>query len=198
MNTTHSNPGTGDARPDQPSTRDPGGHSLAWHLRHWIHELGTTLLPALILALLLTHFVAQGTVVYGQSMEPNLHTDQRLIIDKVSTHFRLPERGEIVVIDVDHSEIPLIKRIIGLPGETIQIMNGQVLIDGVVLEEPYLPQVPLQNFAPVRIPPGHVFVMGDNRGLSNDSRAFGPVSLDRIIGRAWFSYWPPEDFGEVR
>ena len=82
---------------------------------------------------------------------------------------------------------------IGLPGETVQISANRVYVNGVMLEEDYLDDVAQRNYGPVEIPPGHVFVMGDNRGASNDSRAFGAVPLEHIIGRAWLSYWPFED-----
>jgi signal peptidase I len=92
----------------------------------------------------------------------------------------------------------LITRVIGLPGEMIEIRNNRVYINGQRLDEPYLADVIQRAYGPVQIPPAHVFVMGDNRSASNDSRYFGPVSLERIIGRAWVSYWPLEDFGLVK
>jgi signal peptidase I len=82
--------------------------------------------------------------------------------------------------------------VVGLPGETIQIRGNQVWVNGVALEEAYLADVLQHNYGPFDVPPGHVFVMGDNRGASNDSRAFGAVPMDHIVGRAWLSYWPPE------
>jgi signal peptidase I len=160
-------------------------------------EIIQTLLPALVIALLLNHFVAQSTYVSGQSMEPSLHSDQRLIIEKVSYHLRTPERGDIVVIDVDHSEIPLIKRVIGLPGEVVEVQDNHVYINGELLAEPYVVTRFQRNYGPIEVPERHVFVMGDNRNNSNDSRYFGAVSLDQVLGRAWVSYWPPEDIGVV-
>lgn len=163
-----------------------------------IREILETVIPAVLLALLISHFVAQGTYVEGQSMEPNLHNEQRLIVEKISYHLHLPRRGNIVVIDVDFSDIPLIKRVIGLPGETVEIRDNRVLIDGQPLDEPYLPTLFMRDYGPLQVPDGFIFVMGDNRGASNDSRAFGPVSLDRIMGRAWVSYWPPDEIGLLR
>lgn len=158
----------------------------------------TTILPASILALLLTHFVVQSTVVYSCSMEPTLYEDQRLIIEKISYRFHAPQRGDVVVVDRGDDEIPLIKRVVGLPGETLQIKDNQVFIDGQLLLEPYLPPVVQRNYGPIEIPRDHVFVMGDNRDSSHDSRAIGPVPIDRIIGRAWVTYWPPEKLGPIR
>ena len=148
---------------------------------------------AFVIALLINFFLAQSTYVHGQSMEPNLHTDQRLIVEKVSYKLRPPRRGEIVIINPDHTEIPLIKRVIGLPGETVEIRDNRVFVDGIALQEDYLVDVVQPNYGPSVVPAGHVFVMGDNRGASNDSRAFGAVPTDRIVARAWISYWPLED-----
>lgn len=152
-----------------------------------------TLLPAIGLAILINLFVAQSTYVFGQSMEPNLHTNQRLMIEKVSYRFHTPQRGDIVVVDVPVSDIPLIKRVIGLSGETIEMRDSRLFVDGVVQPEEYLTVTRQRNFGPVSVPADAVFVMGDNRNASNDSRAFGPVPLTDILGRAWVSYWPRQD-----
>ena len=168
---------------------------LVQGLRAFARELVQTVLPAVLLALLLNHFVAQGTYVSGQSMEPNLHSEQRLIIEKVSYKLRDPQRGEIVVVDVPHSEIPLIKRVIGLGGESVEIRQNHLFVDGGLIEEPYITAPYQRDFGPVVVPEKHIFVMGDNRNGSNDSRSFGPVPIDHIEGRAWVSYWPPEVIG---
>ena len=149
------------------------------------------------MALLLTHFVMQSTVVYSCSMEPTLHQDQRLIIEKVSYHLHPPQRGDVVVIERDDAEIPLIKRVVGLPGESLQIKDNQVYIDGQLLQEPYLPPIAQRNYGPIEIPANHIFAMGDNRNNSHDSRALGSFPIDRIIGRAWVSYWPLEKLGWI-
>jgi signal peptidase I len=159
----------------------------------FVEILFETLAPAFVVALLINLFVIQSTYVHGTSMEPNLHTDQRLIVEKVSYRLRPPHRGDIVVVAIDTSDVPLIKRVIGLPGETVQIRDNRVWVDGIVLEERYLADVAQRNYGPVEVPPGHVFVMGDNRSASNDSRVFGAVPMDQIVGRAWLSFWPPED-----
>lgn len=163
-----------------------------------VREVLETIIPAVLLALLISHFVAQGTYVEGQSMEPNLHNEQRLIVEKLSYHLHPPRRGDIVVIDVEFSEVPLIKRVIGLPGEMVEVRENRVLIDGQPLDEPYLPALFMRDYGPAQVPEGHIFVMGDNRGASNDSRIFGPVSQDSIVGRAWVSYWPPNEIGLLK
>ncbi|MCP5094992.1 MAG: signal peptidase I [Chloroflexi bacterium] len=167
-------------------------------LHRIVSELITTILPAVLLALFVMQFVAQAKVVHGRSMEPNLHTGQRLIIEKMSYRFYEPERGDIVVVDVTDSELPLIKRVIGLPGDAVKIENGAVFINGTLLNEPYLQNIKQRNYAEMIVPLGHVFVMGDNRLDSRDSRSFGPIQLKQIEGRAWISFWPLEDIGTVR
>ena len=165
----------------------------------WFVELGETVLPAIVIAVLINLFLAQATRVYGSSMEPNLHTDQRLVVEKVSYRLRKPHRGDVVVLRMpERGPELLIKRIVALPNETIEIRNGRVSIDGTVLDEPYLSQRTSGTHGPLTVPEGHVFVMGDNRGASNDSRVFGPVSLERVVGRAWISYWPIEYLGVVQ
>lgn len=157
-----------------------------------------TLLPAVVIVLVINIFVAQATRVEGQSMEPTLHNNQRLIIEKISKRLHGSERRDIVVLRRPYGRSdPLIKRVIGLPGETVEIKQGHVYIDGVLLDEPYLDQTTMGLFAPKLVPEGHVFVLGDNRRASNDSRAFGMVSQDDIIGRAWVRYWPPDAVGMV-
>ena len=157
-----------------------------------------TVIPAVIIALLITHFVGERTVVLSQSMEPNLHENQQLIVDKLSYRFRTPERGEIVTLEVEDSEIPYIKRVVGLPGETLEIRNNRLLIDGEVLSEPYLADVVQQNYGPIHIPEGHVFVMGDNRSYSRDSRIIGTIPIEHITSRAWITVWPLEDIGLLK
>jgi len=166
--------------------------------KSWFRELVEAILPALVIVLVINVFLAQATRVEGQSMEPTLHNNQRLIIEKVSYYFHPPARGEIIVLRRHGaSGDPLIKRVVGLPGETIAIHDGRVYINDVPLDEPYLAQATFGSMPPKLVPEESVFVMGDNRGASNDSRAFGMVSFDDIIGRAWVRYWPMSDVGLV-
>ena len=158
-----------------------------------VKEILTTVIPAFILAFLLTHFVGERVVVYSQSMEPNLHEEQQIIVEKVSGYFHVPERGDIVIVDVVGEDIPLIKRVIGLPEEKLEIKNNQVFINGQGLVEPYLAEHTQRDFGPVYIPSDHIFVMGDNRNNSRDSRALGPVPVKWIIAKAWISVWPVEE-----
>jgi signal peptidase I len=174
---------------------------------HLMREVLETIVPAVLIALLINLFLAQATRVYGQSMEPNLHTDQRLVVEKLSYNRQIrqilglngPERGDVVVIRVEsQGDELLIKRVIGLPGDVVEIHDGHVIVNGQPLSEPYVAGSTTTGFyAPTTIPPLQIFVLGDNRGFSNDSRSFGTIPLEDVVGRAWFSYWPPEQIGFV-
>jgi len=171
--------------------------ALRWLLQA-LREIAETLVPAVAIALLINIFLAQATQVLGQSMEPNLHSSQRVVIEKVTYRFfHGPRRGDVIVIQLPNQEDLLIKRVVGLPGETIEVRKGQVYIAGEQLDEPWTINPGGGNYGPRTIPPLHVFVLGDNRGASNDSRNFGPVPIKHIVGRAWFSYWPTEYVGFV-
>ena len=129
------------------------------------------------------------------SMLPNLHEGEYVIVDKVSYAFRQPQRGEIVVLKNPTPGQPdLIKRIIGLPGESIAVHNGSVYINGQPLTEPYIAQPMAADSAATQLQAGQYFVMGDNRNNSEDSRRFGPRPVEDIVGRAWIIYWPPIDW----
>jgi len=164
----------------------------------WLREALETLLPAVLIAIVINLFLAQATRVFGQSMEPNLHTDQRLVVEKVSYWFHAPRRGDIVVLKLpEHEEELLIKRVIALPGERVEVHDGRVFIDGAPLDEPYLVQSTYGTMASQTVPPFHIFVLGDNRSASNDSRSFGMVPLANVVGKAWLSYWPPSEIGMI-
>lgn len=191
-----------DAAASPPAEGEAGaphqGNGFSRLLRGLVSEGLGTLLPAVLIALLIHLFLAQATRVYGQSMEPTLHTNDRVIVEKITYRFRSPERGDVVVVRVKDRSQPLIKRIVGLPGETIAIHDGRVYIDGRPLDEPYLSRPTHGFLPPTRIPPLHYFVLGDNRDASSDSRSFGPVAKEDIVGRAIFRYWPPTQIGLVR
>ena len=163
-----------------------------------LRDVLETILPAVLIAFLINLFLAQATQVLGQSMEPTLHSDQRLVVEKVSYRFHGPRQGDIVVLESPQSSELLIKRVIGLPGETVEIRQGRVYINGQELDEPYRERSTGGNWGPIIVPPLHVFVLGDNRSFSNDSRAFGMVPIENIVGRACVSYWPLDELGAVR
>ncbi|MGD2103489.1 MAG: signal peptidase I [Anaerolineae bacterium] len=167
-----------------------------WLLRA-LREIGETVIPAVVIALFINLFLAQATQVLGQSMEPTLHSSQRVVIEKITYRLHGPRRGDIVVIDSPSQSEMLIKRVVGLPGETVTVENGLVYVDGKLLEEDWTVRQGGGSYGPRTVPPLHVFVLGDNRAASNDSRSFGPVAIEDIVGHAWISYWPPEDIGFV-
>ena len=151
-------------------------------------------------------FVAQPHKVKGDSMLPNFHTGEYLLTDKISYRFRSPQRGEVVIFRYPLApQYDYIKRIIGLPGEEVEVKDGVVVIynqehqEGITLKELYLREgiktagrSSLPEGIRVRIPEKHFAVMGDNRQQSSDSREWGFIPADSIIGRVWLRYWPPQ------
>lgn len=191
-----------------------------------VREIAETLLLALVI-FLSVRSVGQAYEVDGRSMAPSLHDEQRLVVARAAyAHldlqdllnllpgedrpgerlwypFDAPGRGDIVVFaSPEGGDQPLIKRVIALPGERVTVVDGAVFVDGGPLAEPYLrPDARTtcggRGGCDLVVPPGHVYVLGDNRGDSNDSRAFGPVAADRIDGKAIVSFWPPKEAGRV-
>jgi signal peptidase I len=129
-------------------------------------------------------------------MEPTLIGGQHIWVDRVL--YRLtdgPHRGDIVVFQSWDQDTPFVKRVVGLPGETVEFRGGDVVIDGEIVDEPYL-TVPTDGPAgPFSLAGDELFVMGDNRSRSGDSRLYGPLREDDLIGRAWLRYWPPDKIG---
>ena len=160
-----------------------------------IEVLGT--LVAGIIIFIVFNLTLQYSVVHMSSMEPNLHEGQRLLVSKIAYNFGEPERGDIIVFPPPHlnSDKDYIKRIIGLPGETLQIVAGVVYVNDVPLEEPYITNPGNGSMAKTTVPAGEYFVLGDNRTNSTDSRTGWTVPLDSIVGKAWLSIWPMEDWG---
>lgn len=159
-----------------------------------LRETVQVILPALILAFVVHLFLAQATVVYGQSMEPNLMQFQRLIVDKVSYRVHPPQRNDIVVLDLPEMDEMLVKRVVGLPGEVVEVRSGTVYVNGQPLDESFPHDVTPYDMEPITLGPLAYFVLGDNRSNSNDSRAFGPVRREDILGRVWLRYWPLSQF----
>lgn len=150
---------------------------------------------------LIITFVGQRTHVSGESMENTLDDGDQLIVDKITYRFRDPERFDIIVFPFHYKENTYyIKRIIGLPGETVQIADGMIYIDGKILEESYgreVMQDPGIAAEPITLGEDEYFVLGDNRNQSSDSRdpSVGLIHKDEIIGRAWLRIWPLDSFG---
>ena len=153
----------------------------------------------LLLALALTLFVIQGYCVSGECMEPHLYTGQRVLADKIAYKLHGPSRGDIVIFDYPRDTRQIfVKRVIGLPGETVAIESGQVIIDGRPLPEPYRVYTAHGDMRAQYIPHDQYFVMGDNRDVSDDSRYWGDLPRYDIVGRAVACYWPPRNCQVLR
>ena len=164
-----------------------------------VREMARTILPAILIALFVNVFVAQAMVVHGPSMQPNLRYQQRVIVEKVTYRFvHGPRQGDVVVMHVPGEDEPLIKRVVALPGEMVEVRDGRVFIDGQLRQEPWTTRQGGPDLPPTLVPALHVFVLGDNRASSLDSRSFGPVPVDQIIGRAWCIYWPLDQAKALR
>jgi len=156
-----------------------------------IRELLETVISAGIIAFIIITFIGQVTVVKGASMEPTLHNNERLIANKISYRFETPERGEIIIfrppLEIKRNYI---KRIIGIPGDKIEIANGEIYLNDKKLEEPYVKNRSYENMPPTIVPDDSFFVLGDNRPNSSDSRYWGFVPRKNVVGRAWIVFWP--------
>ena len=157
-----------------------------------------------VVFLILKPFFMQAFFIPSESMVPTLQIHDRLLVAKVPFWWRGPARGEILVFkapqsaDKDGVQRDYIKRCIGLSGETLEVRAGKVFINGSKLDEPYTAEDSRNDFGPIVIPAGHYFMMGDNRNLSADSRFWGPLDRNRIVGRAWIRFWPLDKIGFMR
>ena len=193
---------------------------FASSLRVLVRESFETIILALLVFMVL-HLSIQNYKVEGPSMEPTLNQNEYLIVNKLvylrfdpaevfdalpfydggtdeagRYVFHPPVRGEVVVFRSPRDqERDFVKRVIGLPGDTVEIVSGTVYVNGLQLIEPYLDRKDNTTMAPVKVEPGTVFVLGDNRGSSNDSRSWGPVPTENLIGRAWMRFWPLDHLG---
>lgn len=186
------NPQMGSVPPQDQEQLPP----LRGELRTWTRDLAV----ALGLALVIIIFLYQPVKVEGTSMAPLLSDQERIFINKFVYRFEPIDRGDVVVFwyPLDRSK-SFIKRVVALPGETLEIRFGHVYINGQEMPEPFVPANYLDgsSYGPVQIPAGNYFVMGDHRDSSNDSRVFGPVGRPYIYGKAVFAYWPVDHFGSL-
>ncbi len=211
---TDTDAATGDD-PQEESTSDSGGSFL--------YELPGLLLAALIVAVVIKTFVIQPFYIPSGSMIPTLEVDDRVMVSKVNDVFGEIERGEILVFEnpyrvAEEESIPeavvrsvlealgirtspyddLVKRVVALGGEEIEIRDNQVLVDGFAVDEPYLqPGASMPEFGPQVVPEGHLFMMGDNRNSSSDGRVFGPIPVEDVIGEAVIRIWPLDRVGGI-
>ncbi len=177
---------TGETPPDEHEERSRFRNTVEWMI-----VLGS----AVVVALILRAFLFQAFYIPSASMEETLLINDRVLVNKLSYRLHDVNRGDVVVFrrpENDPGEFSdLIKRVIGLPGETIEARSNTIYINGQALIEPYLSAGEIiGDFGPVDIPDGELFVMGDNRDNSGDSRLFGTIEEDRLTGRAFFLFWP--------
>lgn len=216
----------GDAGDETPifPTGEPAARSVSPRKKQtsfWV-ELPILVIVALAVAVLIKTFLVQAFWIPSESMLPTLEINDRVLVNKLSYVFGEPERGDVVVFDppfaTEEEREPLleaivrnvaeslglqqpavedlIKRVIAVGGEQIEVKDNRVLVDGVPIFEPYLnPDSFMPDFGPVEVPDGYVFVMGDNRSRSQDSRRFGPIDADSIVGRAFVRVWPFKRWG---
>jgi signal peptidase I len=166
-------------------------------VRSAVWELVTTLLPALLIALCINVFVAEAAMVDGPSMQPNLYRGYRVVAEKISYRLHPPRRGDVVIVDQPGNDGSLIKRVVALPGETVEVRGGHVLINGQRIEEPWVRNFGGPNHPPMVVPADHVFILGDNRVNSRDSRVIGPVPIEAIEGHVRLVYWPLDEIKVV-
>ena len=180
---------TGESKIPEPSA--PG---ILSEFRGWLKDI----LLAVVIAFLMVVFLYQPVKVEGTSMQPELLDQERIFVNKFVYHFEEIHRGDIVVFwyPKDPSK-SFIKRVLGVPGDLVSIRDGQVYINGQLVEERYVPRgyQDADSYPPVRVRDGHYYVLGDHRNASNDSRSWGLVPRKYIYGKAVFRYWPVEKAG---
>ena len=186
-------------------------------MRSYLFEILETTLMALAV-FLIVHTSIQTVRVQGVSMDPTIAHGQHLIVNKLVYQnlpyqsgeannnlgnrripfFHLPTLGDVIVFHLpDDPTRDLVKRVIGVPGDIVAVVNGVVYVNGLPLQEPYITNRDTGYFSPLLIRPGHYFVLGDNRVASSDSRLLGQIPQGNIVGKAWFSYWPLSKFGTL-
>ena len=192
---------------DVPNQGDDGreagavrGRSAVWRE---VWDWGKAIIVALLIAWGIHQFLFQQYVVDGKSMMPTLYNSERLLVDKIPYYFGLPKRGDIIIFRAPKQYAPegqfWVKRVIGLPGDTIRIANGVLYVDGKAVQEPFIMggtrgMGSHYDFGPVTVPAGHLFVMGDNRAVSFDSRYIGPIKVSSVVGRVDVMFWPLNKF----
>ncbi len=179
-----------DLQPASPQRKVVGFLRFVWDV------VETILLSALLFFGI--NAVSARIRVDGFSMEPSLHNGEFVIVNKLAYKFGGPERGDVIVFRYPRDpEQEYIKRVIGLPGDTVRVSGGEVYVNNQVIDEPYIAASPRYQ-SQWSIPENSLFVLGDNRNNSSDSHNWGPVPMEHVIGKALFVYWPPDQWGVIQ
>ena len=170
-------------------------NSVTREIVEWIITLGL----AVGLALCVHTWVGELITVEGPSMQPNLWDNEKVLMGRLEYYFKQPKRGDIVIVKYPDREENIIKRVVGIAGERIRVSGGSVYINGARLNEPYIKEGILGDYEETVVPEGMIFVMGDNRNDSHDSRSpsVGPIPLDQVKGRAYLIVWPFEKWEKI-
>jgi signal peptidase I len=170
-------------------------------------ELVETVVLTVVIFFVVQHFIAQPYQIMQVSMERTLEPGQYVLVDKITPFLSDYKRGDVIVFEPPAGvleggrNIPFIKRVIGIAGDVVEIHDDSVWVNGVKLVEPYIyegqPTTPLSEISKWVVPAGYLFVLGDHREASQDSRVFGPIAKSSVVGRAWLRYWPLRAFGVV-
>ncbi len=179
---------TGEEGPPQAAPAKSRSKALRWTV-----EIVIIVVAAFVLALLVQQFIVKPFAIPSPSMENTLLEGDRVLVNRLVYHFHPPRRGDVIVFHPpgNPGSDPFIKRVVAVAGDTVAVHDGQLYLNGVAQDEPYVKDYPIQGDYPeTEIQDGYVWAMGDNRNNSGDSRVFGPVPLDSIMGEAFAIYWP--------
>ncbi|MSP13968.1 MAG: signal peptidase I [Chloroflexi bacterium] len=177
---------------NQPEKIPPRSATWGVFIRELFESIGLAVLPFFVF-----QSTIQKTLVEGSSMEPTLHNHEYVLVDKISYHLGAPQRGDVIVFHVppEVAQADLIKRIIGLQGEKVEIRQGKIYINDQLLDSRYQINAYTYSMPPEVVGPGQYFVLGDNRGNSNDSHIWGMLPRENIVGKAWVKIWPLKEWG---
>lgn len=175
--------------------KDKRAKNTSREILSWVMSIGI----AVCAAFLIRAFIFEIILVDGESMFPTLHNNERVAIEKMSRYATLPERGDIIIVKYPDMDGTYVKRVIGLPGDILTVIDSTVFVNGMPLDEPYINPEPYMDMEPQVVPEDAVFVMGDNRAHSMDSRVpyVGPIDKSNIVGHAMFVIWPLNNIHSV-